>query len=347
MEETSWIQEYDETSGCFYYINASTQETTWDEPPDFSASYDGGGESIYTENSSIGGDTFYGGKSEYDFEDELRNGGGGSSVLDENISNKFSGSMSMTQSDTLSAIPENMSTTLAGSSALSAPSAVVGLTSIKGINPKGRRMGEFPTEWKLPKMGLGNDTVLDKAALSIFGDSRMTLLRINQWTADKPQRYFFSTEDTPPEKGWDYCYSFFGYSHPTKDTHLFQIQHKREPCLRSKLVRTLMVDRNRELEQELLKDHKKVVGGYKNRTLEFFARYNPQNGLVKINIQDMQAPDRHKITYKPPVGYWFQKYPLYAFACTLWNVQEYPEPHNFRIVPQGQSSTADPGWEQW
>ena len=69
MEETSRIQEYDETSGCFYYINASTQETTWDEPPDFSASYDDGGESIYTENSSIGGDTFYGGKSEYDFED--------------------------------------------------------------------------------------------------------------------------------------------------------------------------------------------------------------------------------------------------------------------------------------
>jgi hypothetical protein len=66
-------------------------------------------------------------------------------------------------------------------------------------------------------------------------------------SGEKPQRYFFSTSDTPPEDGWAYCYSFFGLSHPTKDTHLFQIQHKRDPCLRSKLVRTLLVDRNRGL----------------------------------------------------------------------------------------------------
>ena len=141
----------------------------------------------------------------------------------------------------------------------------------------------------------GTNLYASKSSAVIFGDSRMMLIRINQWTAEKPQRYFFSTQDTPPEEGWVYCYSFFGMSHPTKDTHLFQIQHKRLPCLRSKLVRTLLVDRNRELEQQLIEDHKKVVGGLApNNSLEFFARYAPQNGLVQINCQDMQAPDRHK-----------------------------------------------------
>ena len=350
MEEGSWYQEYDESSGCYYYVNTLTEETTWEEPPGFSNVADGssvlsdreGGDASSSAPSSI-----YGGKSEYDFEGFDDSEYGGSSVLDGGSSstrNKLSSSTSMAHSEALSGIPENMSTTLAGSSALSA----VGLSSIKGINPKGRRMDEFPTVWKLPKMNLSNEKALDKAASTIFGDARMTLIRINQWTADKPQRYYFCTEDEPPEKGWDYCFSFFAFSHPIKDTHLFQVQHKIEPCLRSKLVRTLMVERNRDLEQELIQDHKKVVGGKPpSRTLEFFARYEPQTGLDQLNCQDMQAPDRHKITNKPPVGYWFQKYPLFAFSCSLWNVQEYPEPHNFRIVPQGQSDVRDyPGWEQ-
>jgi hypothetical protein len=369
-----WSQEYDDSSGYYFYINNETQEVTWEEPPEFKAGNKN--DFMYEEKYDVSEISQVDQQDSYfDFDnenDEHPIGSGGSSLLSQSgITSESqhvlnSSSSILHTSSTMSAIPENMSTTLAGSSALSAftnstsstttttnnkekksGSSQIGLKSVKGINPKGRRMGEFPTVWKLPTMKLANEASLNNSSRVIFGDERMTLIRINQWTSEKPQRYFLSTSDKPPEKGWAYCYSFFGLSHPAKDTHLFQVQHKSEPCLRSKIVRTLLVNRNRDLELKLIEDHKKVVGGLPpNNSLEFFARYEPQDGLLQINVQDMQAPDRHKITYKPPVGYWFQKYQMFTFACSLWNVQEYPEPHNFRIMPQGQSSTTDPGWEQ-
>ena len=378
-----WYQEYDESSGAYYYVNSATAETTWEAPLGWEAAslYDDGSSVLLPSNAAAsGGDnldgdsTLAGGESEYDFDGVA----GGSKMSDvssdlvlpehseefsqarilggstlETVHERVSGGSSNGGRGSAGASKVNFSELIldgTGSSMMEGSSALslIGMKSVKGINPKGRLMGEFPTQWKMPTARIGTDTELDRSSTLIFGDPRATLLRINQWTADKPQRYFFSTEDEPPEEGWDYCFSFFVFSHMGKDTHLFQVQHKRQPCLRSKLVRTLITDRNRDLEQALREDHKKVCGGDRPgvRTLEFFARYEPQPGLMQINLQDMQAPDRHKITPKPPVGYWFQKFPFFAFSASLWNVQEYPDPHNFRIVPQGQSSTADPGWEQ-
>ena len=71
-----------------------------------------------------------------------------------------------------------------GSSALS----LMGMKSIKGVNPKGRIMGEFPTQWEMPSARIGTEKELRRSSALIFGDQRATLLRINQWTADKPQR---------------------------------------------------------------------------------------------------------------------------------------------------------------
>eukprot|EP00946_MAST-07B_sp_MAST-7B-sp1_P000271 g271.t1 len=381
--DKEWYQEYDETYGAYYYVNTVTNETSWEAPPGWEdmSLYDDGSSVLLSAVNDDGtmdseGDlSLVGGKSEYDFAGNSTEGGSKMSDVNSDFGlSQFSDDMSHARvlgGSTLETVHEKLddkslssgggagaskvnfsdliadgvgSSMMEGSSALS----LVGMKSVKGINPKGRIMGEFPTQWKMPTARIGTEKELDRSSKLIFGDPRATLFRINQWTADKPQRYFFSTEDEPPEEGWDYCFSFFAFSHMGKDTHLFQVQHKREPCLRSKLVRTLITGRNRDLERALREDHKKVCGGDRPgvRTLEFFARYEPQPGLMQINCQDMQAPDRHKITPKPPVGYWFQKFPFFAFSASLWNVQEYPDPHSFRIVPQGQSSTADPGWEQ-
>ena len=372
-----WYQEYDETYGSYYYVNATTNETSWEAPPGWEdgSLYDDGSSVLFPADSQgsmfLGGEStdsaLVGGKSEYEF---TRDGAGGSKVSEAGLASvsEYSEDLSHARvlgGSTLETVQEGAmrlegegfsnlnfssliddpgSSMMEGSSALS----LVGMKSVKGINPKGRRVNEFPTLWKMPDSRIATEKELYRSSALIFGDPRASLLRINQWTADKPQRYYFSTEDEPPEEGWDYCYSFFVFSHMGKDTHLFQIQHKTDPCLRSKLVRTLITSRNRDLERALIEDHKKVCGGDRPgvRTLEFFARYEPQPGLIQINCQDMQAPDRHKITPKPPVGYWFQRFPFFAFSASLWNVQEYPDPHHFRIVPQGQSSTTDPGWEQ-
>lgn len=460
--EPTWEQQYDEGSGYFYYINSLTQETTWDEPPGFQIGStttfaDNNYEEKYN-NDDDGTKELYTEDSYYDFDhssvvegdqDNLHQQHlGGSSVLSQPDSLSAQSQQFLNASSTLStamsAIPENMSTTLAGSSALSAGTSSdynynpdpnnnnpkpsrIGLKSVKGINPKGRRMGEFPTVWKVPTGVLATEKALNTSSTMIFNDERMTLIRINQWTSKHyppvvfvvfvgPHLYFWGSLTTVAccclcsslcvcqVKNHNVIFSVPVIHHPKTVGHIVilflvcRTPQKIHICFRFNTNETLVCGPNLfercwwtaivvwvrwlfcpllsvvfdvcthcyflfflvpgfhvhdclrmqlHTESKLVDNHKKVVGGLPpNNSLEFFARYAPQSGLVQINCQDMQAPDRHKITYKPPVGYWFQKYQMFAFACTLWNVQEYPEPHNFRVMPQGQSSTTDPGWEQ-
>ena len=68
------------------------------------------------------------------------------------------------------------------------------------------------------------------------------------------------------------------------------------------------------------------------KDFSFYAYVDPKPGLSRINVQDMEDPDRHKITPRPPIGYWFQRLHFFGYSTSIWNVKENWEPHRFNIT---------------
>ena len=226
------------------------------------------------------------------------------------------------------------------------------------FNPKGYKPSEtFPTKWRQPKKYPASNTEMLKASQMVWGDPYMSIFRINVWTSNKPQRYKFTTEDIPTV-GWMYMYSFFAFKRYCHDTHRFDVVQKREP-VRSKLSPLLLLpaddDKNENNGGNKTSDDNAnkipVVTGRRmfnnedckmEKDFSFYAYVDPKPGLSRINVHDMEDPDRHKITPRPPIGYWFQRLHFFGYSTLIWNVKENWEPHRFNV-------TRDPeqvGWYQ-
>ena len=224
------------------------------------------------------------------------------------------------------------------------------------FNPKGYKPSEtFPTKWRQPKKYPASNTEMLKASQMVWGDPYMSIFRINVWTSNKPQRYKFTTEDIPTV-GWMYMYSFFAFKRYCHDTHRFDVVQKREP-VRSKLSPLLLLpaddDKNENNGSNKTSDDNAnkipVVTGRRmfnnedckmEKDFSFYAYVDPKPGLSRINVHDMEDPDRHKITPRPPIGYWFQRLHFFGYSTLIWNVKENWEPHRFNV-------TRDPEQVEW
>ena len=163
----------------------------------------------------------------------------------------------------------------------------------------------------------------------------MSIFRINVWTSNKPQRYLFTIEDIPTA-GWMYMYSFFAFKRYRPDTHRFDVVQKKNPN-RSKISPLLLLANEKNSDEKGIP----VVTGkrmFNNedssmpKDFSFYAYVDPKPGLSRINVQDMEDPDRHKITPRPPIGYWFQRLHFFGYSTSIWNVKENWEPHRFNIT---------------
>ena len=158
------------------------------------------------------------------------------------------------------------------------------------------------------------------------GDPYMSIFRINVWTSNKPQRYLFTIEDIPTA-GWMYMYSFFAFKRYRPDTHRFDVVQKKNPN-RSKISPLLLLANEKNSDEKGIP----VVTGkrmFNNedssmpKDFSFYAYVDPKPGLSRINVQDMEDPDRHKITPRPPIGYWFQRLHFFGYSTSIWNKRSF------------------------
>ena len=153
----------------------------------------------------------------------------------------------------------------------------------------------------------------------------MSIFRINVWTSNKPQRYLFTIEDIPTA-GWMYMYSFFAFKRYRPDTHRFDVVQKKNPT-RSKISPLLLLAKEKvrmRRASQLLPEKECSITRTRlcRKIFSFYAYVDPKPGLSRINVQDMEDPDRHKITPRPPIGYWFQRLHFFGYSTSIWNVMK-------------------------
>ena len=310
QSHSSWIEYFDEASGLLYYHNEETNETVWEKPEELE------GEEDVLEDADPDDPMHW---------EEYTDSETGKVMFHNNVTGEDTDEK-----------PECLKTDEE--------------KSFKKVwwNPKGYKpSNEFPSTWRQPPKYPACDVEMLKASDMIFNDPYMTIFRVNCWTSNKPQRYKFSLEDIPTT-GWMYCFSFFAFARYRQDTHRYDVIQKREP-VRSKISPLLLLESGGE--KAAKKGETPVVSGRRllnnediglEKEFHFYGYVDPQEGLMRINVQDMDDPDRHKITPRGPIGYWFQRFHFFAFATHIWNVKEAWEPHRFSVTRDAEQE----GWGQ-
>lgn len=313
-----WEQFFDEASGLPYYHNAKQNVTVWERPEGLEGS---GGHDV-NDQVIAGADPDHPMHWEEYVDDETGQ---------QKFHNNITGEDTEEKPDCLKTDEEK-------------------LFKKDWWNPKGYKPShEFPSTWRQPPKYPACEAEMLSASDMIWNEPHMAIFRINQWTSNKPQRYKLTTEDIP-SVGWMYNFSFFAYTRYRPDTHRYEVVQKKRP-VRSTISPLLLLEtkntvRNGEKGVAPVVSGRRLlnnedVGAPKD--FSFYAFADPREGLARVNVHDMEDPDRHKVTSRPPIGYWFQRFHFFALPTQIWNVKEAWEPHRFLVT---KSPHEFDGWVQ-